>query len=199
MWDERYAEPGFAYGSEPNDFLRAHADRFVAGARVLCLAEGEGRNAVFLAARGVQVVAVDLSRVGLDKAEAMARERGVAIETIAADLATFAFEPDSYDGIVSIWAHVPAAVRRRVHAGCVQALRPGGVLVLEAYTPTQVARGTGGPRDPGMCMTATELREELAGLEIELLEERTRAVHEGPYHDGEGDVVQLVARRPARP
>lgn len=195
MWDARYGEEGFAYGTEPNDFLRQVVDRIPNGP-VICLAEGEGRNAVFLAARGYEVLAVDQSKVGLDKALELAAERAVTIETRAADLATFEFEPSRYAGIVSIWAHTPPAVRRAVHRKCVDALMPGGVMVLEAYTPAQVGRGIGGPPDPALCMTAAELRSELQGLDFEILVEKERHVSEGKYHDGLSSVVQMLATKP---
>ena len=195
MWDERYSQEGFSYGIEPNDFLVEVVGRIPMG-RVLCLAEGEGRNAVYLATRGHEVLAVDQSPVGLQKAQKLAAERGVAIETQATDLALFEFEPRRYAGIVSIWGHLPPALRRVVHGKCVDALVPGGVMVLEAYTPAQVALGTGGPPDPAFCMSAATLRDELTGLDFEILVERERHVAEGKYHNGNSSVVQMVARKP---
>jgi SAM-dependent methyltransferase len=196
MWDERYSAPGFAYGTAPNDFLVEVAGRIPAGGRVLCLAEGEGRNAVYLAERGHDVVAVDMSPVGLEKARGLAAARGVVIDTVVANLKDFVIDEGAWDAIVSIWAHVPPALRAPLHAACVKGLKPGGVFILEAYAPSQVARGTGGPRDPALCMSANQLREELAGLHIERLEEKTRFVHEGEHHHGDSDVVQaLLIRR----
>lgn len=195
MWDERYSGQGFAYGENPNDFLVDVADRIPSGP-VLCLAEGEGRNAVFLAARGHKVLAVDQSPVGLEKAQHLARQRGVTIETYTCDLAKFEFEVGQYAGVISIWAHVPPDVRRMVHHKCVQALAPGGVMILEAYTPDQIGRGTGGPPDPALCMSARSLREELQGLDFEILVERERHISEGQYHQGGSAVVQMLARMP---
>lgn len=195
MWNERYAEAGFAYGEAPNDFLAEAAPEIPKGP-VLCLAEGEGRNAVFLAQRGHAVVAVDQSSVGLEKARKLASDRGVEIETQVADLADYAIEPNSYAGIVSIWAHTPPALRRALHRKCVDGLQPGGVMLLEAYTPEQLSLGTGGPPNPAVCMTADALREELAGLEFTTLVERQREVAEGKYHNGLSAVVQLIARKP---
>ena len=195
MWDERYAEAGFAYGTEANDFLVEVAGAIPPGP-VVCLAEGEGRNAVFLAARGHQVLAIDQSVVGLEKARRLAAERGVSIETQAMDLADFQVEANSYAGIVSIWAHMPPNVRKVVHERCVRALGPGGVMILEAYTPAQVGRGTGGPPDPAFCMSADRLREELRGLDFDVLLERERHVAEGKYHHGSSLVVQMLARKP---
>ncbi len=195
MWDERYGAPGFAYGTAANDFLLEVAGAIPAGGRVLCLAEGEGRNAVALAALGHDVIAVDQSRVGLDKAQSLAAERGVVIDTVVADLGDFVIDADAYDAIVSIWAHVPPSLRKPLHAACVAGLKAGGVFILEAYAPAQTARTTGGPKDPALCMSTASLRDELAGLDFERLEEKTRMVYEGQFHDGESDVVQCLARR----
>ena len=194
-WDERYAEAEYAYGKEPNDFLAEVADRIPAG-RVLCLGEGEGRNAVFLAARGFEVTGVDGSRVGLAKAEALARERGVRIATAVADLDAYAIEPGAWSGIVCLWLHLPLPLRARVHRACVAGLAPGGAFVLEAYTPRQLELGTGGPTEPERLMTLAALRTELAGLDLEVARELDRMVREGRYHDGIGAVVQVLGRKP---
>ncbi|MDP2345827.1 MAG: class I SAM-dependent methyltransferase [Deltaproteobacteria bacterium] len=196
FWDARYREPGFAYGEAANDFLVEVADQIPPGP-VLCLAEGEGRNAVFLARRGHDVTAVDLSAVGLAKAAALAQRHGVSLHTIVADLASWPLPTARFSAIVSIWCHVPPSVRRRLHKDVVTALAPGGVFVLEAYRPGQERRGTGGPPDPALMMTAAELREDLAGLEILTARDVVRAVHEGPFHEGDSNVVQLLARAAA--
>lgn len=196
MWNERYAEPGFAYGTSPNDFLAEQAERCLpAGGAVLSLAEGEGRNAVFLAERGFRVTGVDASAVGLEKARRLAEERGVELETIVADLASFDLGIQRWDGIVSIWCHTPRDVRARLHRGVVEALRPGGVFLLEAYTPKQLEYKTGGPPVRELLMTLPEVREELAGLELVEARETVREVHEGAYHNGTSAVLQVIARR----
>jgi SAM-dependent methyltransferase len=194
-WDERYAEPGFAYGTAPNDFLAQHVGRLPPGGEVLSLAEGEGRNAVFLAQRGFRVTAVDGSAVGMEKARQLAMQSGVEIGTIAADLAEFELGRNRWDGIVSIWCHVPSAVRVRLHAAVIAALRPGGVLLLESYTPKQLEYKTGGPPTADLLTTRSELERTLRGLEFVSCEEKTREVHEGRYHNGMSAVVQLVARK----
>ncbi len=197
MWDERYSQPGFSYGTEPNDFLVATAARYLPpNGEVLCLAEGEGRNAVFLAGLGFHVTGVDGSSVGLTKAQALASERGLHIHTVVADLADFDLGVERWDGIVSIWCHLPSALRARVHRSVVAALRPGGALLLEAYTPKQLELKTGGPPTLDMLMTLPALREELSGLELLVGEEKLREVREGAYHAGKSAVVQVVARRP---
>lgn len=194
MWDERYSQPGFVYGTEPNEFLASVAARIPIGP-VLSLGEGEGRNAAFLASLGHRVLAVDQSEVGLAKARRLAADRGLTIETRAADLADFSIEPESWTGVVSIFCHLPRHIRVPLYASVVRGLRPGGVLVLEAYTPRQLERDTGGPKDPDMLMTRAALEEELAGLEFMHVLELDREVREGAYHTGMASVVQVVARR----
>lgn len=196
MWDERYSQPGFAYGTEPNEFLAAVADRIPAGP-VLSLGEGEGRNAAYLAGLGHRVVAVDQSEVGLAKARQLAADRGRTIETVSADLADYPIEPGAWAGIVSIFCHLPRRVRVPLYAAAVRGLRPGGLFVLEAYTPDQIARGTGGPKDPDMLVTLADLTAELAGLELVHTREVDREVREGAYHTGVAAVVQVVGRRPS--
>lgn len=195
MWDERYSEPGWAYGSEPNDFLVAQVDAIPKGP-VLCIGDGEGRNGVWLASHGYDVLSLDVSTKGPEKARALAKERGVAIDTLTADLATYDIELGRWAGIVSIWCHLPHELRRRVHHACVSGLRTGGVFVLEAYTPRQIPRSTGGPKTTDLLATLEDLREELAGLVVEHGVELVREVHEGRLHDGLSDVVQIVARKP---
>jgi SAM-dependent methyltransferase len=195
MWDERYQGEEYVYGTSPNDFLRCQAAHLPKG-RILCLAEGEGRNAVFLAEQGYDVTAVDQSPVGLAKARKLAEQRNVTIETIVADLAEFAVAPGAWDGIVSIFAHVPPPARHHVHRQVVAGLRPGGVFVIEAYRPEQLQYGTGGPPVPELMMTLDGLRAELSGLDFDYSAETVRDIQEGPLHHGTGAVVQLRARRP---
>jgi len=195
MWDQRYAEPEYAYGTEPNDFVREVAELIPPGP-VLCLAEGQGRNAVYIAERGHAVTAVDASATGMARAAELAQQRGVPLETVASDLAHFEIAAGHWAGIVSVFAHVPPALRAVIHRQVVAGLRPGGVFVLEAYTPAQIGRGTGGPPVPELTMTLAALHEELAGLEFDIGHERIREVLEGRYHTGEAAVVQLLARKP---
>lgn len=196
MWDERYSESEYAYGKEPNSWLVSVAEQIPQG-RVLCLCEGEGRNAVFLARQGCQVTAVDASAVGMAKARQLAKERGVEIDTVVSDLADFSIAPGAWDAIVSIFCHVPPKLRVSVHKQCVAGLKPGGMLILEAYTPRQIDYGTGGPPVAEMTMALAALREELSGLEFLHARELERDVVEGRYHTGKGAVVQIVARKAA--
>ncbi len=192
FWDERYAEPELAYGDAPNDFLREVASRIPAGGTVLCLAEGQGRNAVYLAEQGFEVTAVDASKVGMERAQKLAQERGVKITTIAADLAEYPIDAGMWDGIVSIFGHLPPPLRARVHRDAVAGLRPGGVLILEAYTPRQLEFKTGGPPVTDLLMTLDVLRGELEGMQLEIARELDRDVHEGKYHAGRAAVVQIL-------
>jgi len=196
-WDARLAGEEYWYGTLPNDFLREHVAALPPRGRVLCLGEGEGRNAVFLAGQGFEVVAVDASAVGLAKAARLARERGVVVTTVQADLAHYALGRAAWDGIVSIWCHLPLPLRARVHRDVVGALRPGGVFLLEAYAPAQLAHRTGGPKTVELLVTAAAVRAELAGLTFEIALEREREIHEGQRHNGRSAVVQVLARRPA--
>lgn len=194
-WDERYALEGWAFGTEPNDFLKEEARRIPPG-RVLCVGEGEGRNAVFLAEEGFEVVGVDRSQVGLDKAQGLAQARGVSIETVLSSIEEFDLVEGEWQGIVSVFFHLPPELRRRIHHSVVKGLSPGGVLILEAYTPKQLEFGTGGPPDIKKLPSLEELEEELEGLELLVARETEREVHEGRMHTGKGSVVQLVGRRP---
>jgi len=196
LWDERYSGESYAYGKHPNDFLAQSYQLIARQGRVLCLAEGEGRNGVFLAQQGLDVLAVDASAVGIAKAQKLAEEKGVKLHTLVADLADFVIEPESWDAIVSIFCHLPPVLRRQLHQQVVRGLRPGGVFILEAYTPEQLSYKTGGPPVAELTMQLADLRGELAGLDIRLGEERLREVHEGEYHTGTGAVVQLLAVKP---
>jgi len=196
QWDERYSEPGFAYGTEPNDFLKAMIEHIRPG-KVLSLAEGEGRNAAFLAQQGCQVTAVDSSAVGLQKAQQLARDRNLSVDTVVMDLNDYDPGDAQWDAVVSIFCHMPVAVRAALHRRVVQSLKPGGVLVLEAYTPRQLQFATGGPGTADLMMTLQALQQELQGLQLELAHETERDVVEGKYHHGRAAVVQVLARKGA--
>ena len=192
MWDARYSGSNFVYGTEPNEFLKQYAHRLPKG-RILSLAEGEGRNAVYLASQGYQVTGVDSSAVGLEKAQRLAQMQSVTITTIVADLAQFPIEPNSWDGVVSIFCHLPSAAKADVHKRVVAGLRPGGCLLLEAYTPKQLAFKTGGPQNADNMPDLESLRHELSGLRLEHAVELERDIYEGEGHFGRGAVVQILA------
>lgn len=195
FWNSRYGSSAdYVYGTAPNDFLASAAAEIPAGP-VLCLAEGEGRNAVFLAGRGHAVTAVDLSEAGIAKARELAQKRGVPLTAIAADLSEFAIAPQAWAGVVAIFMHLPPALRRDVLGRAAAGLRPGGVFVMEAYTPAQLGRNTGGPRDIALLPTLAELHAALGDLEWLVAREIERDVCEGSGHTGGACVVQVVGRR----
>jgi SAM-dependent methyltransferase len=198
QWDARFSAEDYVYGTQPNGFLVEAAPSLPPPpARILSLGEGEGRNAVYLATRGYQVTGVDASAVGLRKAERLAGEKGVSIATVVSDLEHYAIVPGAWDAVVLIFCHLPMPLRRQVHRAVVEGLRPGGVLVLEGYTPAQLALRTGGPPVRELLYTAEELREDFAGLELPILRELEREVIEGRLHTGRAAVVQLLGRKPA--
>lgn len=198
MWNERYSGEDFVYGVEPNDFLFQKYGRIKKDGRVLCLAEGEGRNAVFLAKMGFEVTAVDQAAVGLEKAQKLARENGVEINTVAADLATYDLGQAEWDGIVSVFAHVPAEVRKAIHGNFHGALKAEGVLILEAFTLRQLEMdGEGGPpaSNRDFFMSLDGLKNEIRPLKVIHGAECDRELHEGDFHHGRCAVVQLLGMK----
>lgn len=193
MWNERYDSSDYFYGTEPNDFLREHAAQL--RSPVLSLAEGEGRNAVYMASLGLSVVGVDGSPVGLAKASLLAAQRGVTIQTEVADLSVYTPTPNTYGTVVSIFAHLPFVIRRRLYPLVAQCLQPGGVLVLEAYAEEQITRSTGGPKDLDMLMSEEKIRNEFPTLTPILLQSVERDVTEGQGHTGLASVVQFIGKK----
>ncbi len=194
MWNKRYAEEAYQFGTRPNDFLVEVASRLNPG-RTLCLADGEGRNGVYLAGLGHQVTSVDLSSTGLEKARKLADAKGVSLQLIEANLVEFDLGSDCWDTIVSIFFHLPSAIRHPLHQRVATALAPGGLLVLEAYTPAQLSFGTGGPPVADNLMTLDRLQFDFPGLSFEHALEKEREVIEGHLHNGQAAVVQLLARK----
>ena len=194
FWNERFSPEHYVYGETPNAFVAECAPQIPAGP-VLCLAEGEGRNAAHLATLGHRVTAVDQSEIGLAKARRLAVSRGVAIEAIVTDLENYSIASGAWAGIVATFAHLPPPLRRRIHGEVAAGLQPGGVFILEAYTPAQLAFDTGGPKNPELLMTLTVLRKELSRLDFLVAREIERDVVEGSGHTGRAAVVQILARR----
>jgi len=197
FWNQRYSEPGFAYGTEPNAYLVSQRHLLRPGMKALAVADGEGRNGVWLAQQGLDVLSIDASEAGLRKAAQLAADRGVPLRTEHADLATWTWPEAEYDVIAAIYIHFPAELRARMHHSMLQALKPGGVLILEAFTPEQLKFKSGGPPVLEMLYTAGQLRLDFAGGEILQLEECITDLAEGRYHRGPAAVVRLVLRRPA--
>ena len=197
QWDQRYDRSDYYYGTAANDFLREQSHLFFNGARVLCLAEGEGRNAVYLAKLGCKVTAVDISQVGLSKLQALASKDGLSIEAICADLVEYKIQENSWDFIVSIWCHLPSVLRKKVYNDSALGLASNGYFILEAYTPNQIPLKTGGPQDPDLTPTKMLLEKELAGLHFLHCRELEREIHEGLGHNGMSAVVQVLGRKEA--
>eukprot|EP00439_Symbiodinium_sp_Y106_P046663 s1406_g5.t4 len=197
LWDRRYSKQAYAYGRDPNDFVRGAFDSNLLPREgsALLLGEGEGRNAVFLAGVGLSCTAVDLSKAGLSKARRLADERGVRIKTVAADLADFCMGCSCWDAIISVFCHLEPPLRRQVHRAAAEALRPGGVVVIEAFTPAQCRYNSGGPPDEERLVTEEMLLEDFQTLEVVLCRQLERVVLEGSYHTGLASVIQFVACR----
>lgn len=195
FWNERYDIDGYLYGTEPNSFLAEH--RSLLSGPVLSLSEGEGRNAVFLALGGLEVLGVDISMIALDKAKKLAKSRGVEIKTVVADLATFKPEENHYGSVVSISAHLPSTVRNRLCPLIDRSLKPGGIIILEAYSENQLLRDSGGPKDADMLITVDKIHREFRNFKPILLREVERDVSEGIGHRGMASVVQFIARKEA--
>ena len=191
MWDQEYDTEDYVYGKQPNDFLMKRYTTIPNG-KVLFLAEGEGRNAVFLAKHGYTVTAVDLSIVGLEKAKNLAAENNVNIELICEDLETFDLGDNKWDGIVSISCHLPPELRQHLYKRIERALKPSGVFFLEGYRPEQLKFKTGGPPLAEMMTSKETLVKELPNLKFSHLKEIDREVNEGINHHGMGAVIQAI-------
>ncbi|MEN9743164.1 MAG: hypothetical protein RLZZ65_969 [Bacteroidota bacterium] len=192
FWDERYKDTAFAYGQEPNDFLKEQP--IGSGLTVLCLAEGEGRNGVYLAKLGNHVTCVDYSAVGLEKTQELAAQNGVALSCICADLAEMDLEANAWDLIVGVFAHFPSNVKKHIWPQISQALKPGGRLLMEVYDQEQLRFGTGGPKEAELLYSTEELHE-LLGTDFTSvqIDKVYREVKEGTYHNGASATLQITA------
>lgn len=198
LWDRRYAQDDYLFGVEPNAFLARQAGRLRPGWRALAVADGEGRNGVWLAQQGLSVLSVDSSAVAQAKALALAQARGVEMDFEQVDLAAWTWPRAEFDLVVAIFIQfAPPALRTQLFADMARALKPGGLLLLQGYRPEQIAYATGGPSVAENLYTEPLLREAFAGLEILDLQSHDSAIHEGVGHDGLSALIDLVARRPA--
>jgi SAM-dependent methyltransferase len=196
-WNQRFAGEHYHFGTAPNAWLTTQAAALPARAKVLCVADGEGRNSVWLAEQGHAVQAFDISPTGVAKARALAASRGVDVAYDVADVDSFAWPLGQVDAVVAIFVQfADPALRARLFAHMVASLRPGGVLLLQGYTPKQLDYRTGGPPLLSHLYTAALLRESLGALEIVSLDEYEAEVQEGVGHSGRSALVGLVARRP---
>lgn len=197
-WDERYDQPGYLFGTAPNAFLRAQAARLVPGWSALAVADGEGRNGVWLAEQGLAVHAIDASTVALAKAKRLADTRGVSLEFECADLATWPWPLARYDVVVAIFMQfAPPPMRATMFEGMKRALKPGGLLLMEGYRPEQLAYKTGGPPEAENMYDETLLRQAFGDFEILELKSYDSELEEGERHRGMSALIDLVARKPS--
>lgn len=197
LWDRRYAQEGYLFGVAPNAFLAGQAGRLQPGWRALAVADGEGRNGVWLAEQGLSVLSVDSSAVAQGKAKALAEARGVEIDLELVDLDDWAWPQSEFDLVVGIFIQfAPPDLRTTLFRKTKEALKPGGLLLIQGYRPEQIAYGTGGPSAPENLYTEPMLREAFKDLEILELRAHDTPIHEGAGHDGMSALIDLVARKP---
>lgn len=200
FWSARYRDAGddYLFGTAPNKFLASQAERFSAGMKVLAVADGEGRNSVWLAEQGCAVTATEISPVALEKATKLARGRHVAVDFMQADILNWTWPTAAFDAVVGIFIQfVGPAERARQLAGMKQAVQPGGLLFLQGYTPKQLEYRTGGPSAVENLYTEALLREIFSDWEIVLLHEHEDLIDEGRGHSGRSALIDLIARKPA--
>ncbi|MFO1334875.1 MAG: class I SAM-dependent methyltransferase [Piscinibacter sp.] len=196
MWNQRYAGDELLFGEAPNDYLRAQAPRLPRHGRALCVADGEGRNSVWLAQQGLQVDAFDIAERGVAKARALARRHGVAVDFAVADGDALAWPQAVYDLVAAIFIQfADPAMRQRLFANMLRALRPGGLLVLQGYTPRQLQYRSGGPQRIDHLYTEEMLREAFAAAEIVELRSYDAELREGTQHTGMAALVGMVVRK----
>jgi SAM-dependent methyltransferase len=197
-WNARFAGEEYHFGTAPNAFLAAQRGLLKPGMTALALADGEGRNGVFLAELGLDVLSVDFSPVGVEKTRRLAAARGVRLRAECVDVFAWQWPEAAFDLVAAIFIQFADATRRRhLFAAMRRAVKPGGLLVLEGYHPSQIGRGTGGPSQPENLYTAQMLRDAFDDWEILDLAEREVVLNEGRAHVGPSAVVDLVARKPA--
>jgi len=199
FWSARYRDAGddYLFGTAPNKFLAGQAEYFGAGVSVLSVADGEGRNAVWLAEQGCAVTATEISSVALEKAARLAHSRHIVVDFVQADIFNWDWPQAAFDAVVGIFIQFAGpAERPRQLAGMQQSVKPGGVLLLQGYTPKQLEFGTGGPSAVENLYTAALLRQVFADWEIILLREYEDTIAEGTAHAGRSALIDLVARKP---
>lgn len=197
-WDARFAGKDYYYGEAPAEFLRRASAWLAPGARVLSVADGEGRNSVWLAGQGFDVTAFDASPVALDKARALARRRGVRVEVHEAGTETWDWRPDAFDAVVAVFIQFAAPDQRRaIFEGIARTLRPGGLALLHGFSLRQMANRSGGPRVPEQLWTLPLLREAFPGWQELAAADHDAVLDEGPGHRGPAALIDFVARKPA--
>jgi SAM-dependent methyltransferase len=198
-WNNRFAKDGYVFGTEPNEWLQRHASIWKSGSKILCVADGEGRNSVWLARQGHRVDAFDISDVGVAKARRLAAECKVNVDFAIAGCDDYAWKPNHYDGVVAIFVQfADPMLRSRLFENMTRSLKPGGSLLLVGYTPKQLEYGTGGPSVLSHLYTAEMLREALGELHIRVLEPYETELAEGEGHKGRSAVIGLIGTRASK-
>jgi 2-polyprenyl-3-methyl-5-hydroxy-6-metoxy-1,4-benzoquinol methylase len=196
VWDERYAGEHYLFGTEPNAFLVTQRHLLKPGMSCLAVADGEGRNGVWLAEQGLEVLSVEASAVALEKAKKLAQQRGVVIEFEQADLANWQWGEDRFDVVAAIFIQfAPPGLREQMFANIKRCLKPGGLLLLQGYTPRQLEYKTGGPSQIENLYTEDLLRKDFADMEWLHFAEHDRVISEGAGHSGMSALIDLVARK----
>jgi len=195
FWNERYADSAYIYGTEPNTYFRLKLDSISKG-KLLLPAEGEGRNALYAASLGWQVDAFDYSELAKRKAEILAANAGLTLNYRIMAAEDMNLEPDSYDVIGLFYFHLPAELRLMVHKACIKALKPGGTILMEAFTPEQLQYNSGGPKNETWLYTPEMIQSDFAELNIAELTKITIQLEEGEGHKGEASVLRLMAVKP---
>jgi len=193
-WESRYTQEAYAYGIDPNTFFGESLKELPIG-RLLLPGEGEGRNAVYAASLGWQVDAFDFSENGREKALKLAKSHHVSLSYTIEDYAHFDPEPQQYDAIGLIYTHMTPDIRTAFHERIAASLKPGGILILQAFSKHQLGKTTGGPKQMDMLFSMDELREDFKGLTIEKLEELDVDLSEGTYHQGIGSIIRMIAKK----
>jgi cyclopropane fatty-acyl-phospholipid synthase-like methyltransferase len=195
-WNGRFASPEYVFGTAPNAFLASQAHRLAPGQRALAVADGEGRNGVWLARQGLDVLSVDFSSVGLAKAQKLAADAGVALNTKCVDLAAWSWDERPFDVVVAIFIQfADPALRATIFQKMKDALKPGGLILLAGYRPEQLDYRTGGPAQLENLYTAPMLRDAFSDMTILHLAEYDDEINEGAGHSGMSALIDLVARK----
>ena len=196
MWDERYAGGEYFFGTKPNAFMVSQHHLLKPDMHCLSVADGEGRNGVWLVQQGLKVLSVDSSAVAASKADTLAQQKGVKLDFEVADLLNWQWGENKYDVVVAIFIQFATPDQRtQLFANMKKCLKPGGLLLLQGYTPRQLEYGTGGPPVAENMYTEPFLRKAFAEMEIMLLKEHDAEINEGSGHHGMSALIDMVARK----
>lgn len=194
FWNDRYSETDYVYGTEPNEYLRERLSKLSPG-KILFPCEGEGRNSVYAAEQGWEAIGFDSSIEGNKKAQRLAKEKNVTIQYDISSVTDYPYPIASFDAVGIFYAHMPSSIRKDFHSQLIRSLKPGGAILLEVFDKDQLGRPSGGPKDLDMLYTPEILAEDFAETKILELKKEIITLHEGKYHEGEGVVLRLFARK----